>query len=63
MDNKLKTFEEFYGDVPETEADAIDDYADSLNSGVNIEIQTTLTPLFDKYGEDVVIDAIRRLYI
>jgi hypothetical protein len=63
MDNKLKTFEEFYGDVPETEADAIDDYADSLSSGVNIEIQTTLTPLFDKYGEDVVIDAIRRLYI
>ena len=60
---KLKTFEEFYGGEPETEAEAIDDYADSLNSNVTIDIQSTLSGLFDKYGEDVVVDALKRLYL
>lgn len=63
MEDKLKTFEEFYGNQPETEGEAIDDYADSLNSGVVAELQTALTGLFDKYGEDVVVDAFKRLYL
>lgn len=70
MDDKLKTFEEFYGgedhekmNLPETEGDAIDDYADSLDNNVEIELTATLKPIFDKYGEDVIVDAFKRLYL
>lgn len=64
MDDKLKTFEDYFNEslIPATEGDAIDDYADSLNSGLTIELQTALSGLFDKYGEDVVVNAINRLY-
>ena len=70
MDDKLKTFEEFYSDENiknvndiETEDEAIDDYADSLDSNVEIELTTALKNVFEKYGEDVVVDAFKRLYL
>jgi hypothetical protein len=64
MDDKLKTFEDYFNEslIPATEGDAIDDYADSLDSGLITELQNVLSGLFDKYGEDVVINAINRLY-
>lgn len=59
MDDKLKTFEEFYD---RTEGEAIDDYAESLDSNLESDLTTAINSLIGKYDHDAVIDAINRLY-
>jgi hypothetical protein len=67
METSLKTFEDFFNEevtnIPSTEGEAIDDYADSLDSDLEVELDDTLKVLFDNYGQDVVIDAIKRKYL